>query len=115
MLTAEEVAERADEFDVVFAAVGPDDALAESVEPVWPRGKLVLAGIRNGDKTTLPASAARRKGRTIRLVRRMNEAYPRAIDMVQRGIIEIDWLVSHRFPLERIDEAFKTAVARRGP
>ncbi len=114
VLSPEEVAGRADEFDVVFEAVGPDDAVAESVELVRPGGNLVLAGIPNVDHTTLPASAARRKGLTIRLVRRMNEAYPRAIDMVQRGRIELDWLVSHRFPLEEIDEAFKTAAAREG-
>ncbi len=114
VLAPGEIADCLDEFDVVFEAVGPDDAVAESVELVRPGGNLVLAGIPNDDKTTLPASVARRKGLTVRLVRRMNEAYPRAIDMVRRGLIEVDWLVSHRFPLERIDEAFKTAAAREG-
>mgnify|MGYP001558177272 CR=1 FL=1 len=49
---------------------------------------------------------ARRKGVTIKLVRRFAHTYPRAIELVERGAIDLDLLVSHRFPLEKIVTAF---------
>jgi len=49
---------------------------------------------------------ARRKGLTLKLVRRMRFTYERSIDMVNRGIIDVKSLITHRFPLERICDAF---------
>jgi L-iditol 2-dehydrogenase len=51
---------------------------------------------------------------TIALVRRMKEVYPRAAALVVGGLVDVRGLVSHRFPLTDVDEAFKTAVARQG-
>jgi L-iditol 2-dehydrogenase len=53
------------------------------------------------------ASTVRRKGLTIKLVRRMKHTYPRAIRMVSKGIVDIKPLATHHFPLERIVEAFE--------
>jgi L-iditol 2-dehydrogenase len=44
---------------------------------------------------------------TIKLVRRMKHTYPRAITLVQQGLIDVNPLVTHTFPLERIAEAFE--------
>ena len=43
-------------------------------------GRVVLAGIPDGDAYTLSASDARRRGLKIKFVRRMGDDYPRAID-----------------------------------
>jgi L-iditol 2-dehydrogenase len=43
-------------------------------------GRVVLAGIPDGDAYTLSASDARRRGLTIKFVRPMGDDYPRAID-----------------------------------
>ena len=48
------------------------------------------------------------------LVRRMNEAYPRAIRLVEQGLIDVSSIVSHRYPLERAGEAFAVAADREG-
>ena len=34
--------------------------------------------------------------------------YPRAIELVRQGRIKLAEMVTHRFPLERINEAFDT-------
>ena len=72
-----------------------------------PGGKLVLCGIPADDTVTLNASTIRRRGLTIKLVRRMKHTYPRAIRLVRTGMVEIEPLASHLFPLERIADAFE--------
>lgn len=48
------------------------------------------------------------------MVRRMNEVYPRAIDLAVRGQVDLSPLVTHRFPLAAAAEAFRLAAQRRG-
>jgi L-iditol 2-dehydrogenase len=57
---------------------------------------------------------ARRKGLTLKLVRRMKHTYPRAIRLVESGQVDVRTLVTHRFPLEQAAEAFRTAERRKG-
>lgn len=113
-LGPEEAIARKDELDVVFEVAGNDAAVAESMHLVRPGGRLVFVGIPGGDSTTFPASVARRKGLTIALSRRMKDAYPRAIGMVERKVVELEQLVSHSFPLARAPEAFALAARRNG-
>jgi L-iditol 2-dehydrogenase len=100
--------------DVAFEMAGTDAAVQAAMESVRPGGRVVLGGIPDGDTTTFPASLARRKGLTIAMVRRMNEVYPRAIDLVTRGAIRLDPLVSARFPLADTAGAFTAAQRREG-
>ena len=64
-----------------------------------PGARVVLAGIPDDDRTSFPAGLARRKGLTIVMARRMNDVYPRAIGLVARGPVDVDWIVTHRYPL----------------
>ena len=100
--------------DVIFEAAGQNAAVETSVAALKPGGTIILAGIPSDDHTTFTASIARRKGITIKLVRRMKNTYPRAIGLVQNGKVDVRSLVTHRFPLEKANEAFKTAVRREG-
>jgi len=100
--------------DVAFEAAGDQDAVEAAVAVVVPGGKVVLVGIPADDKTSFPASVARRKGLTIKLVRRMKQTYPRAINLVTNGQVDVRSLVTHRFGLEQAAEAFETAERREG-
>jgi L-iditol 2-dehydrogenase len=100
--------------DAAFEAAGAQDAVDVSVAAVTPGGKVILVGIPDDDKTSFCASTARRKGITIKLVRRMKHTYPRAIDLVSKGLIDVRSIVTHRFPLEQASEAFRTAERREG-
>ena len=100
--------------DVAFEIAGTDPAIAAAMDAVRPGGRVVLAGIPSTETSAFPASVARRKGLTITLVRRMKEVYPRATALVTAGLVDVRGLVSHRFPLTEVDDAFKTAVARQG-
>ena len=65
-------------------------------------------------ETSFSASTARRKGLTIKLVRRMKHTYPRAIELVSKGLVDVRSLVTHCFPLEQAGEAFRVAQRREG-
>lgn len=107
-------ATRGREVDVAFEAAGTQDAVDASFAAVTPGGNVVLAGIPDDDKTSFSASNARRKGLTIKLVRRMKHTYPRAIELVSKGLVDVRSLVTHRFPLEQTREAFRVAERREG-
>ena len=102
------------EVDVAFEAAGTQDAVDDAFAAVTSGGKVVLAGIPDGDKTSFSASTARRKGLTIKLVRRMKHTYPRAIELVSQGLVDVHSIVTHRFPLEQSAEAFRVAQRREG-
>jgi L-iditol 2-dehydrogenase len=100
--------------DVAFEVAGEQDAVDDAFEAVVPGGKVILAGIPREDCTSFTASTARRKGLTIKLVRRMKHTYPRAIDLVSKGQVDVRSLVTHHFPLEKAAEAFAVAESREG-
>lgn len=100
--------------DVSFELAGNDNGVRIAMAAVRPGGRVVLGGIPGSDTTTFRASLARRKGLTIAMVRRMNDVYPRAIDLAARGVVSLDHLVSSRTPLAAAPEAFSTAQRRTG-
>jgi L-iditol 2-dehydrogenase len=100
--------------DVAFEIAGTNDGVRLAMDAVRPGGRVVLAGIPDDDLTTFSASVARRKGLTLALVRRMNEAYPRAISMAARGQVDLGPVVTHHFPLAGVDTAFRAANRRTG-
>jgi L-iditol 2-dehydrogenase len=100
--------------DVVFEAAWAAETVAQAVAMAKPGGRVVVAGIPSAARDTIsfPASSARRKGLTIKLVRRMKHTYPRAMALVQQGLVDVHSLITHRFSLEEAAQAFDL-VSRR--
>ena len=100
--------------DVAFEAAGTDDAVADAIAAARPGGRVVLVGIPDGDRTSFEASAARRKGLTLLLCRRMTpEDMPRAIELAEGGRVDLAGLVGERHPLPAWEQAFEALVERR--
>ncbi|MFI5891448.1 zinc-binding dehydrogenase [Actinoplanes sp. NPDC051513] len=102
------------EADLVFEVSGSDAAVEAALRAAKPGARVILVGIPDGDRTTFPASIARRKGLTLVLSRRMGEVYPRAIDLAAQKRVDLTSLVSAAFPLAEIATAMTTAAARTG-
>jgi len=100
--------------DVAIELAGTDAAVATAIDVVRPGARVVLGGIPNGDRTSFSASAARRKGLTLLMVRRMKEVYERAIALVESGAVDVRRLVSSRYSLDEAAEAMEQAAARTG-
>jgi L-iditol 2-dehydrogenase len=100
--------------DVAFEVAGENEAVEAAITAVKPGGCVILAGIPADDRTSFSASIARRKGLTIKLVRRMKFTFPRAIQLVESGQVDVRSLVTRQFPLEQAQEAFSVAQRREG-
>jgi L-iditol 2-dehydrogenase len=104
-----------DGVDTAFEVAGTDDAVDAAMTMVRPGGRVVLAGIPSGgDRTSFRASVARRKGLTIAMSRRMNDAYPRAIALAASGRVDLASLVTRTVPMTEVADAFAAAARREG-
>ena len=97
--------------DIAIEAAWADQSVEQAAGMARLGGRLVLVGIPSEDRLALKASTARRKGLTILLSRRMKHTYPRAIRLLERKAIDLNRLISHRFPLNRVVEAFALNAA----
>ncbi len=93
-------------FPVVFECSGDAEALDQAVELLAPGGKLVITGIPLGHRISLSIDDLRRKEITIYNVRRQNRTVDETIRMLSQGDINIDQIITHRFPLKDAKQAF---------
>ena len=99
--------------DIVFEAAGENEAVVQATEMVRPNGLVVVGGIPREDSMTVTASTVRRKGLTIKLLRRSNQTLHRSVELLRDGKADLAPFISHRFPLERVTEAFELARDRK--
>lgn len=99
--------------DVVLEATDSAIAAAQAAEVVCVGGRLILAGIPDRNELVFRPTTLRRKGLTIKMVRRMKHTYPRAIRMVETGRVQLDPLITHTFTLDQTAAAFACHAERR--
>jgi L-iditol 2-dehydrogenase len=93
--------------DVAFEAAGASDTPDQAAKVTAPGGKVIVVGIPNDNTMMMTASVVRRKGLTIKVVRRMKHTYPRAIELVHSGAVDVACLATHVFTLDAISSAFE--------
>ena len=96
--------------DVVFECASTSATPQQAVEMARIGGRVVLVGIQPSDRFELQSSLVRRKAITLTPVRRAAHVYPRAIALAERGLVQLDWLVTHHFPLAETPTAFALAA-----
>ena len=99
--------------DVVIEATTSPQGPRHASEAVRIGGKVILVGIPDGDEFSLTGSLVRRKGLSVKWSRRMGHIYPRAIEFVASGRIDVNAIVTHTWPLERVREAFEMLAEYR--
>lgn len=100
--------------DVAFEAAGDPEAVEAAIAAVKPGGTAVLIGIPLEDRTAFTASIARRKDLSVMVIHRMKHTYPRAIQLVAGGQVDMASLVTQRYPLADIERAYAAAEKREG-
>jgi len=110
-LAAVNVATNGRGVDVAIEAAWADHSVQWAADMVRLGGRLVLVGIPGDDKMALKHSTIRRKGLTMRVVRRMKHTYPRAIQLAMSGKVDLHGMISHRFGLDEAAEAFAMNAA----
>lgn len=100
--------------DVAYETAGDNAAVETAMITARFGGRVVIVGITADDRTTFTASTARRKGLTIMISRRMKYPYPRAIQLVKAGKVDLKAMVTHQFSLADYAKAFQVAEQRAG-
>jgi L-iditol 2-dehydrogenase len=98
---------------LVVEATNSALAFRDAVAAARIGGRVVLTGIPDGDVYTLPAADARRRGLTIKFVRRMGDDYPRGIELVVSGRVNVKAMVTHQAPLARAPKLFAALAESR--
>lgn len=96
---------------LVIEATNAPEGFRDAVRAAKIGGRIVLVGIPDGDLYMVPAAEARRRGLTIKFSRRMGHVYPRAIELVALGKVDVEAVVSHRFTLAEGPDAFRRHAA----
>lgn len=99
--------------DVVLEATDSPLGLEHAARSCRIGGRVVVVGIPEGNRYTLTAAEARRKGLSLKFSRRMPEVYPRAIALAASGRVTLAPLASHSFLLEEATRAFELQAARK--
>jgi len=98
--------------DVAIEAAGELAALHDAVECAAVGGRVGIIGIPHEENWTFPATPSRRKELLLQNVRRSNHTNHLAVELVERGVVDLSGLVSHRMPWDQAEEAFGMAERR---
>ena len=99
--------------DVVFECCGEQSALDQAVDLLKPGGRLLLVGIPATERVTFISDRIRRKEIRIQNVRRQCACAAPTLDLIRRGRLRPEIMVTHRFPPERAPEAFELVAGYR--
>lgn len=97
-------------FNVFFDASGAAPAVVAGIRALAPLGRAVLVGM-GADDYALPISVIQNRELLVTGVFRYANTWPTAIDLVQRGVVNLDILVSGHFGLDQVKQALDTAGA----
>ena len=95
-----------DGLDFAFECAGQQETVDQCMDMLRPGGTLVLTGIPRFDRISLAIDKMRRKEITIVNIRRQNEFTQKSVDLIASGKVNVDFMVTHHFPLEETQKAF---------
>jgi L-iditol 2-dehydrogenase len=99
--------------DVAFECAGEPDATDDALRSLVPGGLVLLVGIPAGPRASHVAGPARRKELGLKWVRRMADGdLARAIQAVETARVSLAGLVTARYDLDDVGEAFEALAAR---
>lgn len=92
--------------DVVFECCGQQEAIDNAIDLLKPGGKLMIIGIPKFDRWSFPADKMRRKEITTVNVRRQVDCVEPSLEMMEKGIVDVSLMPTHRFKFEDAKAAF---------
>ena len=96
--------------DMVFECSGDPACIEQAMRLLTPGGVMFWIGIPPTVQVSFDAHLMRNKELTFRAVRRQKGCVAAAIRLVSDGFIDADPLLTHRFPLDEIRDAFELAA-----
>ena len=90
--------------DAFVDASGAAPAVVDGMHAVRPAGTVVLVGM-GADEMSLPVSLLQNRELVLTGVFRYAHTWPLAIELAASGAVDLDAMVTQRFPLDRVAEA----------
>ncbi len=103
-------------FDVVFEAVGAGESLAACMDGVKPGGEIVMIG--NSITPTVPFDLNRAVLHEMRLTGSVSctkKEFAETIDLIAKGVIDVEKYVTDVLPLDQLQYAFEKQVSPTEP
>ena len=97
-------------FDIMFEASGANIALTNGVPTMRPQGVVMQLGM--GGDMTVPMQQVTVKELDLRGCFRFHEEFATAVTLMQKGLINVNPLITHTIPLEEVVQAFEIANDR---
>jgi L-idonate 5-dehydrogenase len=97
-------------FDVLYEATGVAAALAGGINAMRPRGVVMQLGL--GGDMMVPVQTLTAKELDLRGSFRFHEEFATAVELMQKGLIDVASLITHTLPLAEAEQAFQIANDR---
>ncbi|MDQ4137996.1 MAG: NAD(P)-dependent alcohol dehydrogenase [Actinomycetota bacterium] len=97
------------EVDIFVDASGAEPAVKAGILALKPGGRAVLVGM-GKDEIALPVSRIQAREIELTGVFRYANTWPLAIELASSGKVDLDSLVTARYPLDRVEQALHAAV-----
>lgn len=99
--------------DFVFECAGEQETLDQALAILKPGGALLMVGIPEADRVSFNAHILRRKELRVFNVRRQNQCTAAAIELIAKGAVNLEPLLTHHFSLAQAQEAFELVEGYR--
>jgi L-iditol 2-dehydrogenase len=99
--------------DAVFECCGKQETVDQAFELLKPGGKLILVGIPEFDRWSMPVDKGRRKEIAIQNIRRQVDCVESALESMETGKIKAGLMATHHFSFPDTPEAFELVAEYR--
>ena len=99
--------------DVVIECCGQQDALDQAFEILKPGGRLVIIGTARKERIAFDIDTFKRKELSINYIRRQNHCVQATLGLIQSGEVNVDFMMTHHYPLEETQKAFDLVAGYR--
>lgn len=93
-----------------FEAVGLEATLTQSLQSLQKGGQAVLVGLFESENIHIPANLFVQKEISLTGSQGYHWDFQRAIELVQRGDIDLEKMITHQFLLDQSQKAFETLI-----
>jgi L-idonate 5-dehydrogenase len=97
-------------FDIVFECSAAEPAILSAIAAVRARGTIVQVGV--AGSLSLPINAIVGKEINFKGTHRFHPEFEQAVDLIDRGVIDVTPIITQTYPMEDAVEAFATAANR---
>ena len=99
--------------DVIIECCGQQEVLDQAFDILKPGGRLVIIGTARKERISFDIDTFKRKELSINYIRRQNHCVQATLDLIQSGEVNVDFMMTHHFPLEETQKAFDLVAGYR--